>query len=267
MKQNYQDAMTIVRHFGKPDLFITFTCNPNWPEIQHSIFPGQYAKERPDIVVRVFNIKLKELMKDLVNNQVFGKVEAYIYVVEFQKRGLPHAHILLTLREQDKLQSSNCIDGIVSAEIPNPIQMPLLFRLVGEHMIHGPCGPKCMERDVCTKNFPKAFCEQSIYQENGYPKYRRRSPDNGGYTCLKHVNNDVVVEMDNRFVVPYSPALLLKYQCHINVEVCSSFQSVKYVHKYIYKGHDSTNVNIVERVENGLNFAHYDEITTYLSKL
>jgi len=73
--------------------------------------------------------------------------------------------------------------------------------------------------------------------------------------------------MDNRFVVPYSPALLLKYQCHINVEVCSSFQSVKYVHKYIYKGHDSTNVNIVERVENGLDVVHYDEITTYLSKL
>ena len=146
MKQNYQDAMTVVRHFGRPDFFITFTCNPNWPEIQNSIFPGKNTNQRPDIVVRVFNIKLKELMKDLVNNQVFGKVEAYIYVVEFQKRGLPHAHILLTLREQDKLQSANCIDGIVSAEIPNPNQMPQLYRLVTEHMIHGPCGSKCMKR-------------------------------------------------------------------------------------------------------------------------
>ena len=82
------------------------------------------------------------------------------------------------------------------------------------------------------------------------------------------MGNNVVnqVVMDNRFVVPYSPALLLKYRCHINVEVCSSFQSVKYVHKYIYKGHDSANFNIVERVENGLNVADYDEITTYLSK-
>jgi hypothetical protein len=52
---------------------------------------------------------------------VFGKVEAYIYVAEFQKRGLPHAHILLTLHEQDKLQNSICIDSIVSAKIPNPI--------------------------------------------------------------------------------------------------------------------------------------------------
>jgi hypothetical protein len=43
---------------------------------------------------------------------------------------------------------------------------------------------------------------------------------------------------DNRWVVPYNPYLTMWYQCHINVEVCSSITAVKYLYKYVYKGHD-----------------------------
>ena len=42
--------------------------------------------------------------------------------------------------------------------------------------------------------------------------------------------------VDNRNVVPYNAGLLLKYDCHINVEICTSVSSVKYIYKYIYKG-------------------------------
>jgi hypothetical protein len=42
----------------------------------------------------------------------------------------------------------------------------------------------------------------------------------------------------NRWVVPYNPYLTMRYQCHINVEVCSSITAVKYLYKYDYKGHD-----------------------------
>ena len=52
--QLYQDAMAIVCHYGKPDLFITFTCNPQWPEITKTLFPNQTASDCPDIVARVF---------------------------------------------------------------------------------------------------------------------------------------------------------------------------------------------------------------------
>jgi hypothetical protein len=34
MAQKYQDAMAIVRELGKPDVFMTMTCNPDWDEIQ-----------------------------------------------------------------------------------------------------------------------------------------------------------------------------------------------------------------------------------------
>ncbi|GBO03346.1 hypothetical protein AVEN_171029-1 [Araneus ventricosus] len=97
MQQNYQDAMAMVRKFGKPDLFLTFTCNPSWSEILNSMEGVQRPEDRPDIIVRVFNMKLKELLEDICKHGIFGTVLAYIYVIEFQKRGLPHAHILLTL--------------------------------------------------------------------------------------------------------------------------------------------------------------------------
>jgi hypothetical protein len=68
MQQCYQDAMAIVRKLGKPDLFITFTCNPMWLEIIAALLPVQTAFDRPDVVARVYNIKLKELLHDLIEN-------------------------------------------------------------------------------------------------------------------------------------------------------------------------------------------------------
>ena len=102
MLQHYHDAMSIVRQFGKPDIFLTMTCNPNWPEIQEHFLPGQQACDRPDIVGRVFNIK-KDHLIDLIEKQnFFGEVAAYVYVVEFQKRGLPHIHMLINLKNSSK---------------------------------------------------------------------------------------------------------------------------------------------------------------------
>jgi hypothetical protein len=97
MAECYQDAMAIVRQFGSPDLFVTFTCNPEWPEIKDAILENQIPNDRPDIVARVFRLKLKSLLDDLTKKSVLGKVVAHMHVIEFQKRGLPHAHILVCL--------------------------------------------------------------------------------------------------------------------------------------------------------------------------
>ena len=37
--QLYQDAMAIVLQYGKPNFFITFTCNPRWQEITDELLP------------------------------------------------------------------------------------------------------------------------------------------------------------------------------------------------------------------------------------
>jgi hypothetical protein len=96
-RRHYMDAMALVRKYGKPDIFLTMTCNPNWDEINRELYPGQTPQDRPDLVVRVFRAKLEELKDKLLQKDTLGKVKAYVYVVEFQKRGLPHAHFLLIM--------------------------------------------------------------------------------------------------------------------------------------------------------------------------
>ena len=85
MQQLYQDAMAICRRKGKPDLFITMTCNPQWPEVQDALLPGQQANDRPDLLARVFRLKLKALIHDLTKDHVLGHCIAFCQVCS------PHA--------------------------------------------------------------------------------------------------------------------------------------------------------------------------------
>ncbi|GBM31998.1 hypothetical protein AVEN_222328-1 [Araneus ventricosus] len=84
MQQNYQDAMAMVRKFGRPDLFVTFTCNPSWPEILNAMQGRERPENRLDSVVRVFKMKLSELLDDLIKRKVFGCVTSYIYLSNFK---------------------------------------------------------------------------------------------------------------------------------------------------------------------------------------
>lgn len=54
MHEKAQDAMTYVRHYGRPDLFITFTCIPKWIEIQSSMYERQKPQDKHAVVARVF---------------------------------------------------------------------------------------------------------------------------------------------------------------------------------------------------------------------
>ena len=91
MQQNFQDAMAIVRKYGKPDLFITMTCNPNWREIRNALRKNQCTNDRPDLSTRVFKQKLDRLLRVIHTEGIFGVTIAHVFVVEFQKRGLPGA--------------------------------------------------------------------------------------------------------------------------------------------------------------------------------
>ena len=151
-----------------------------------------------------------------------------MYTIEFQKRGLPHAHILLWLHPNDKLQTPESIDRVISAELPDKRKYPQLFDVVTKLMMHGPCGmanPKspCMNEGKCSKFFPKKFADSTTFDEDGYPIYKRI---NTGVTTMRKD-----IELDNRFVVPYNPKLLMKYQAHINIEYCNKSNSIKYVNK------------------------------------
>lgn len=55
------------------------------------------------------------------------------------------------------------------------------------------------------------------------------------------MNEEIMVRghmLNNTRVVPYNPYLLAMFDCHVNVEVCSAIKAIKYLYKYMYKGHD-----------------------------
>ena len=232
MQQCLQDALALARFFRKIDLFITMTCNPQWPEITRELLSGQSPSDRPDLVARVFDMKKKALIKDIYKKGVFGQAVAYVYTIEFQKRGLPHMHLLIFLEQGSKMLTPEDIDTAISARWPDPETEPKLFDMVKKCMVHGPCGAanptaRCMDNGKCTKHYPKPFTDRTMMDEDGYPRYYRAN-DGRAYQIGTH-------NVDNRWIVPHNPFMSSKYDCHINVESTISFASVKYVFKYVYK--------------------------------
>ena len=236
MAQRYQDAIAIVRETRRPSVFLTMTCNPRWPEIVNAIHGNGRAEDHPVIVARVFKQKLDALQKQLLDEDILGKVVAIVSVVEFQYRGLPHAHMLLIFDAVDAHLSVDTIDGICCAEIPaddgDTYRSELRAKVLA-HMIHNDCeaNPRacmCCERTGrCRWSFPKAFSNETTWTDaERYPRLRRRAPAPGDAPI---VIGDRVV--DNRWVAPYNAYLLNRYDCHLNVEVCASIEAVKYLYK------------------------------------
>lgn len=76
MHEKSQDAMTYVRKHGRPDLFIIFTCNPEWSEIKNELFPGRTSKDRHDLISRVFHLKMT-FLDIIIKKEIFNKVNCY----------------------------------------------------------------------------------------------------------------------------------------------------------------------------------------------
>ncbi|XP_020963355.1 uncharacterized protein LOC110264987 [Arachis ipaensis] len=140
MMNNCKDAFTICKYTGYPSYFINMTCNPEWDEIRREVTPiGLKAEDRPDILCRVFKIKLDGLIDGVKEGKIFGKILGYVCTVEFQKRGLPHAHILLFMSNKFKPQTPDDIDKHITAEIPDENERANLHGAVQNYIVHGPC--------------------------------------------------------------------------------------------------------------------------------
>ncbi|ETV79835.1 hypothetical protein H257_07051 [Aphanomyces astaci] len=211
MKKCYFNATAIVRKYGKPYLFVTMTCNPNWLEIISQLKPHQTSAERDDIVTCVFETKLTYFEDDIHKKHVLGKVVASVHVEE-------------TVED---------INSVVFARIPDEIKNPQLHESAKNFMIHTcthvqyddngqpiPSARACTHKTgKCKKGFPQPLQATTTERVDGYAKYRR----------------DTAAD---QYCVPHSPYLVHKYNCHINVEICTSIKAVKYLYKYVYKGSD-----------------------------
>lgn len=265
MLELFNNSMAVVRRYGKPHLFITFTCNQNWPEIQRELRPGQTPEDRFEIVSRVFQDKLRRLVETIKGNKstkhegIFGESRAIFYSIEMQQRGNPHAHMVVMLKNTEIAPED--FHKYTTAELPHPTEQEDLYKLVTKHMIHLPCdgidgnSKLCQTSSKqCKSYFPKEYLNVAEYDMYKFPKYLRRppdSPDKKGHTyeplskfndktkrmTFKNIHGETnPVTITNKWVVPYNPTLLQTFDAHINVEVVSTNYSVKYLYKYLLKG-------------------------------
>ena len=178
-----------------------------------------------------------------------------VCAVEFQKRGLPHTHLLIWLASEYKFQSPEDVDSVISAELPNNTYDPHCYAIVSKFMLHGPCGianskAQCMKGNKCSKHFPKKFKESTVFGENGFVFYKRRNFPNS--FVMKNG-----IALSNSYVVPYNRELLIRYNAHVNVEICCQSMLIKYLFKYVSKGSDRCRVAIQGE--------RSDEIQAYLN--
>jgi hypothetical protein len=135
-------------------------------------------------------------------------------VVEFQKRGLPHSHLLLLvwLAADFKCHIAEDVDSIVSPEIPDKNKDPICYDIARRFKMHGPCSlanPKaqCMEHGKCTKCFPKTIKSQTVSDDSDFVYYRRRE-QRESFILKDGIQLSNIHE------------LLLRYNAHINIEIC-----------------------------------------------
>ena len=237
----FQNSMTVVRHMGKRDFFITFTTNHNWQEIQEALLLGEKPSDRPNICARVFKMYHDNLIDAMIKKKK-----------------------LFIMDDECKLRSPESNDKVISCEIPNKNENPVLHQIIAANNIHGPCGATSMQcpciegvghASHCTKGYPRAFRNTTIARDNFYQEYRRISSEQGGFTHNREYN------VDNKWVVPYNPFLSLKYGAHINVEIVNSVEAIKYLYKYITKDNDK--VTFAVESEKGQEQAVHDEIGTF----
>ena len=116
-----------------------------------------------------------------------------------------------------------------------------------------------MKHGLCTKRYPRRFLKEIQTVQDGYPLYRRGSPQDGGFTANVNVQGSEV-SVDNTWIVPYCPLLLKVFNAHINVEYCNSVKSIKYVNK----GSDMAVFDVTSG-GNELNEIHQYEMGRYIS--
>jgi hypothetical protein len=112
-----RNALILVSEFGCPHVFITLTCNPKWPEIRSQLLTGQTAFDHPDVTSAVFKSCFDQMKTNIRDGKYFGSRELtyHFHVIEYQYRGLSHAHLVAWLEDAygiDDPNRDNLIDFV-----------------------------------------------------------------------------------------------------------------------------------------------------------
>ena len=271
LRKKAQNSLALVSEFGRPTVMITLTANPEWSEIVELLPQGQSAFDRPDIVDLVFKARLEAILHNIRHGHYFGdgnekgsgkKRIVELHVIEYQERGMPHAHIIVKLDSDlllDFLNKENLkrwVDLNISACLPpdpkemeNPTESDKrYFVLVRTHMVH-----KHVHKDAvntcfnektkkCKKGFDETFvCCWTTFDKRGFPHYKRLR------------DKDLMVVQHNR-------QILLDWDGHACIDFAMNTHCVMYMYKYAYKGAKKVRMQL----KNADDIGAKDEIALYL---
>lgn len=262
-----KNGLCLVDEYGGTTFFITATCNGTWPEIKEMLLPGQTAFDRPDVVDRVFKNKLDALLANIRLGKYFdefypnGDVKTRreviyeIRVIEYQHRGMPHAHIVVKLSNSPDSNSEHSVsrdfvDSLLSATMPvitdESTPEDIAYQsLVEKYMVHSHSSAVngCLDKNGrCTKGYHDTVQTDTTYfDERGFAIYKRpRSAD--------------------LLVLPHNRKALEDWQGHIYIDYSASVYTVLYLYKYLFKGAKKVKM----RLTNAEDIRDDDDINIYL---
>lgn len=174
-----------------------------------------------------------------------GKRVYVVKVIEYQRRGLPHVRIVLSVEHTPSTPEE--IDLLISCELPE-VNGPLR-ELVLQHMVHS-CNHSCHPLDPnqdCLKGCPWPFQDYTDFDVRGYPRHRRRAC--GGHCpncnadCAVYGKRNLCL---NRLIIEYSKPVLLRWEGHANVKFAASVDLFEYLYKYLFKGPDKAAYDVTQ---------------------
>jgi hypothetical protein len=220
-------CFAISAKFGAPTFFLTFTMNPYWPEYQAlKRESGNFGDSA--IMAIVFKEKLSGLMMFLKRRRTLGTIFAFVWRIEYQRRGLPHAHLLFWTDFQTQIVES--VDSVISVRYPKV--SPFLddeeavadFRVLIESYQKHHHSRRC--------GVPPGPCRFG-YPQPAVPR-----------TTIRRLRYCFARDVDGGDIVPHNPFLLAHFRCHHCLEVIHSDQAIGYVLKYCTKNPDAGHVHL-----------------------
>eukprot|EP00660_Eupelagonema_oceanica_P008530 gene8530-21023_t len=251
-----QNALAISARKGKATFFDTMTCNPHWPEIQECLLRHQTAEDRPDLCAAVFKQKLTQVLRAITTGKWHTRwrkerefrnadgvlvmeledtiLKWRIYVIEYQFRGLPHAHIVYRVETLDgsQLLLGEEIDRVVQARYPTKDPKTGKYtsdadakhaEMITKHMLHQcteQCRPEHWRGERCQDGFPFPLCKKTHLDARGFVEYCRLTEE-------------------DRYVVPHNGEILIELDCHYCRVVATLSKVLRYLYKYLHKGPDT----------------------------
>ena len=164
------DVMAMIREFGPPTLFLTFSCAEydsfdierylrKLNNVPDSYPMGRLCTEDPISVSRKFSQKFRDFFTTvLLQGEVLGEVTHYFWKKEYQFRGAPHYHVLLWIKDAPVIgvdsehAITEWIDNRITCHIPDEKVSPELYRLVTKYQLH-----KCSKYCRCKKKYDSSY--------------------------------------------------------------------------------------------------------------